>query len=39
MGIDLPGLALAQRLYQSLADRGLARQGTQALAQYYGMQA
>ena len=39
MSIDLPGLALAQRLYQTLADRGLARQGTQALAQYYGMTA
>lgn len=37
MQLDLPGLALAQRLYQSLAERGLARSGTQALAQYYGM--
>jgi 3-hydroxyisobutyrate dehydrogenase len=38
MNLDLPGLALAQRLYTTLADRGLGRLGTQALAQYYGMQ-
>jgi 3-hydroxyisobutyrate dehydrogenase len=38
MNLDLPGLALAQKLYATLAERGLARLGTQALAQYYGMQ-
>ncbi len=37
MSLDLPGLALAQQLYATLAGRGLARAGTQALAQYYGM--
>ena len=37
MNLDLPGLALAQQLYATLAGRGLARAGTQALAQYYGM--
>lgn len=36
MQLELPGLALAERLYRALADRGLARAGTQALAQYYG---
>lgn len=36
MQLELPGLALAERLYRTLADRGLARAGTQALAQYYG---
>jgi 3-hydroxyisobutyrate dehydrogenase len=38
MKLDLPGLTLAHKLYTTLADRGLARAGTQALAQYYGMQ-
>jgi 3-hydroxyisobutyrate dehydrogenase len=37
MKLDLPGLALAQKLYATLAERGLGRLGTQALAQYYGM--
>lgn len=37
MQLELPGLALAHRLYATLAERGLARAGTQALAQYYGM--
>jgi 3-hydroxyisobutyrate dehydrogenase len=36
MNLELPGLALAQQLYATLAERGLARAGTQALAQYYG---
>ena len=31
MGLELPGLALAQRLYQELADLGHARKGTHAL--------
>ncbi len=31
MKLDLPGLALAKRLYESLAQRGHARSGTQAL--------
>lgn len=37
MNLELPGLALAHRLYTTLAERGLARAGTQALAQYYGI--
>jgi 3-hydroxyisobutyrate dehydrogenase len=36
MNLDLPGLTLAHRLYTSLVERGMARLGTQALAQYYG---
>jgi 3-hydroxyisobutyrate dehydrogenase len=36
MQLDLPGLTLAHKLYTTLAERGLARAGTQALAQYYG---
>jgi len=39
MKLDLPGLALAHRLYHTLADRGLARLGTKALAQSYGFKA
>ncbi|MHC4947703.1 MAG: NAD(P)-dependent oxidoreductase [Planctomycetota bacterium] len=31
MRLELPGLALARRLYQSVADQGHARRGTQAL--------
>jgi 3-hydroxyisobutyrate dehydrogenase len=38
MKLELPGLALARKLYATLAERGLARAGTQALAQYYGME-
>jgi 3-hydroxyisobutyrate dehydrogenase len=38
MRLELPGLALARQLYATLQDRGLGRAGTQALAQYYGMQ-
>jgi 3-hydroxyisobutyrate dehydrogenase len=37
MNLELPGLTLARQLYATLAERGLARAGTQALAQYYGM--
>ena len=32
MNLSLPGLALAEQLYQSVAARGGARKGTQALA-------
>jgi 3-hydroxyisobutyrate dehydrogenase len=32
MGLELPGLALAERLYRELAAQGHARSGTQALA-------
>ncbi|EMG29277.1 hypothetical protein X560_1956 [Listeria fleischmannii 1991] len=35
MQIDLPGLALAEQMYQTLAERGLSESGTQALIQYY----
>jgi 3-hydroxyisobutyrate dehydrogenase len=35
MQLDLPGLALAKKLFQQLADNGLARAGTQALLKYY----
>ena len=37
MQLELPGLALAHRLYSTLIERGLGRRGTQALAQYYGV--
>jgi 3-hydroxyisobutyrate dehydrogenase len=30
-GLDLPGLATAERLYKIVADRGWADEGTQAL--------
>ncbi|WP_088809486.1 MULTISPECIES: NAD(P)-dependent oxidoreductase [unclassified Listeria] len=35
MGIDLPGLTLAEQMYQTLAERGLSEAGTQALIKYY----
>ena len=35
MQLELPGAALARRLYQSLAERGHGRDGTQALFKYY----
>lgn len=35
MGLDLPGLALARGLYQRMAERGLGRDGTQALIKLY----
>ncbi|WP_159887595.1 NAD(P)-dependent oxidoreductase [Paenibacillus puerhi] len=35
MGLDLPGLALAESLYQRLADMGYAEKGTQALYKAY----
>lgn len=38
MKLDLPALALACKLYTTLVERGLGRLGTQALAQYYGVQ-
>ena len=38
MKLDLPALALARQLYTTLVERGLGRLGTQALAQYYGVQ-
>ena len=38
MKLDLPALALARKLYATLVERGLGRLGTQALAQYYGVQ-
>ncbi len=35
MGLDLPGLALAKRLYDRLAAQGHARDGTQVLIKHY----
>ncbi len=35
MGLELPGLALARGLYQRMAERGLGRDGTQALIKLY----
>jgi 3-hydroxyisobutyrate dehydrogenase len=35
MGLELRGAALASKLYQLLAERGLGRSGTQALFKYY----
>lgn len=35
MGLDLPGLALAKQLYDGLAARGHARDGTQVLFEHY----
>jgi 3-hydroxyisobutyrate dehydrogenase len=35
MGLELPGLALARRLYEGLAARGHARDGTQVLFEAY----
>ncbi|WP_439442902.1 NAD(P)-dependent oxidoreductase [Listeria aquatica] len=35
MELDLPGLELAEKMYQTLADRGLSEKGTQALIKYY----
>lgn len=35
MGLDLPGLALAKKLYDGLAARGHARDGTQVLFEHY----
>ena len=35
MKLALPGASLAQRLYTELSERGLSRQGTQALFQHY----
>ncbi|MDZ4074964.1 MAG: NAD(P)-dependent oxidoreductase [Hylemonella sp.] len=36
MQLDLPGLALARKLFEGLAGQGLARLGTQALIKRYG---
>lgn len=35
MGLELPGLLLAEKMYQTLAERGLSEEGTQALIKYY----
>lgn len=35
MGLELPGLAMAEQMYQQLAESGLADSGTQALIKYY----
>jgi len=37
MQLDLPGLTLARRLFDGLAQQGLARLGTQALIKHYGV--
>lgn len=36
MKLELPGLALARKLFVGLADQGMARLGTQALIKHYG---
>ncbi|GAA0324597.1 NAD(P)-dependent oxidoreductase [Bacillus carboniphilus] len=36
MGLTLPGLTLAEEMYQSLAEKGLGDKGTQALYHYWG---
>ncbi|MBC1232441.1 NAD(P)-dependent oxidoreductase [Listeria booriae] len=35
MNLDLPGLALAEKMYQELAEAGFAENGTQALIKHY----
>ena len=35
MGLELPGLSLAKKLYESLAENGEENSGTQALIKYY----
>ncbi|MBC2329154.1 NAD(P)-dependent oxidoreductase [Listeria swaminathanii] len=35
MGLELPGLLLAEKMYQTLAEQGLSEEGTQALIKYY----
>lgn len=35
MGLELPGLTLAEKMYQTLAEQGLSEEGTQALIRYY----
>ncbi|MBC1917827.1 NAD(P)-dependent oxidoreductase [Listeria booriae] len=35
MNLELPGLALAEQMYQQLADAGFAEDGTQALIKHY----
>ncbi|HFL0278420.1 TPA: NAD(P)-dependent oxidoreductase [Listeria monocytogenes] len=35
MGLELPGLTLAEKMYQTLAEQGLSEVGTQALIKYY----
>ncbi|EAE8347918.1 NAD(P)-dependent oxidoreductase [Listeria monocytogenes] len=35
MGLELPGLSLAEKMYQMLAEQGLSEEGTQALIKYY----
>ena len=38
MNLDLPGLVLAERLYEKLAKEGYENDGTQALLKYYGIE-
>ena len=35
MQLDLPGLALAKKLYEQLKEQGYGRSGIQALFKYY----
>ncbi|CUL32288.1 TPA: NAD(P)-dependent oxidoreductase [Listeria monocytogenes] len=35
MGLELPGLTLAEKMYQTLAEQGLSEEGTHALIKYY----
>ena len=36
LGLDLPGLELAHRMYNELRDKGYGRKGTQSLIHWYG---
>lgn len=38
MNLDLPGLVLAEKLYEKLAKEGYENDGTQALLKYYGIE-
>ena len=38
INLDLPGLVLAERLYEKLAKEGYENDGTQALLKYYGIE-
>lgn len=38
MNLELPGLALAEKLYEELAQKGYENDGTQALLKYYDVQ-
>jgi 3-hydroxyisobutyrate dehydrogenase len=37
MQLELPGLALARKLFMGLAEQGMSRLGTQSLIKHYGV--